>query len=59
MDIKAAAVAYVFSVQYFENATIVAYESLRVKCLDTCMPTYATLKFIIESHCLVTYVQLF
>ena len=34
MHIKATIVAYVFSVQYFENATIVAYTGLRInlKC---------------------------
>ena len=31
MRIKAAIVAYAFSVQCFENATIVAYVGLRVK----------------------------
>ena len=31
MRIKATIVAYVFSVQYFKNATIVAYVGLRVK----------------------------
>ena len=31
MRIKTTIVAYVFSVQYFENTTIVAYVSLRVK----------------------------
>ena len=31
MRIKAIIVAYVFSVQYFENITIVAYAGLRVK----------------------------
>ena len=31
MCIKATIVAYAFSVQYFENATIVAYAGLRVK----------------------------
>ena len=31
MHIKATIVAYAFSVQYFENATIVAYAGLRVK----------------------------
>ena len=31
MRIKATIVAYAFSVQYFENATIVAYAGLRVK----------------------------
>ena len=30
MSIKATIVAYVFSVQYFENTTIVAYAGLRV-----------------------------
>ena len=30
MRIKATIVAYAFSVQYFENATIVAYAGLRV-----------------------------
>ena len=32
MRIKATIVAYAFSVQCFENATIVAYAGLRVKC---------------------------
>ena len=32
MRIKATVVAYAFPMQYFENATIVAYVSLRVKC---------------------------
>ena len=32
MHIKATIVAYAFSVQYFENATIVAYAGLRVNC---------------------------
>ena len=31
MRIKATRVAYAFSVQYFENATVVAYAGLRVK----------------------------
>ena len=31
MRIKATIMAYAFSVQYFENATIVAYAGLRVK----------------------------
>ena len=31
MHIKATTEAYAFSVQYFENATIVAYVGLRVK----------------------------
>ena len=31
MRIKATIVAYAFSVQYFENSTIVAYVGLRVK----------------------------
>ena len=31
MYIKATIVAYVFSVQYFENATIVAYADLSIK----------------------------
>ena len=31
MRIKTTIVAYAFSVQYFENATIVAYAGLRVK----------------------------
>ena len=31
MRIKATIVAYAFSVQYFENVTIVAYAGLRVK----------------------------
>ena len=36
MRIKATIVAYVFSVQYFENTTIVAYAGLRVnKCDQT------------------------
>ena len=30
MRIKATIVAYAFSVQYFENATVVAYAGLRV-----------------------------
>ena len=30
MSIKATIVAYVFSVQYFENTTIVAYAGVRV-----------------------------
>ena len=33
MHIKATIVAYAFSVQYFENTTIVAYAGLRVKRL--------------------------
>ena len=33
MRIKATIVAYAFSVQCFENATIVAYAGLRVKVL--------------------------
>ena len=33
MRIKATIVAYAFSVQYFENATTVAYAGLRVKLL--------------------------
>ena len=33
MRIKATIVAYAFLVQYFENATIVAYEGLRVKLI--------------------------
>ena len=33
MHIKATIVAYAFSVQYFENPTIVAYAGLRVKRL--------------------------
>ena len=33
MRIKATKVAYAFSVQCFENATIVAYAGLRVKCV--------------------------
>ena len=32
MCIKATIVAYAFSVQCFENATIVVYAGLRVKC---------------------------
>ena len=32
MRIKTTIVAYAFSVQHFENATIVAYAGLRVKC---------------------------
>ena len=31
MRIKATIVAYAFSVQYFENTTIVAYAGLRIK----------------------------
>ena len=31
MHIKATIVGYAFSVQYFKNATIVAYVNLRVK----------------------------
>ena len=34
MRIKATIVAYVFSVQYFENATIVAYAGLRVESIS-------------------------
>ena len=34
MHIKATIVAYAFSVQYFENATIVAYAGLRVNSSD-------------------------
>ena len=34
MRIKVTIVAYAFSVQYFENATIVAYVGLRVKELS-------------------------
>ena len=37
MCIKATIVAYAFSVQYFENATVVAYAGLRVKP-GTCQP---------------------
>ena len=33
MHIKATIVAYAFSVQCFENTTIVAYVGLRVSCL--------------------------
>ena len=36
MHIKATIVAFAFSVQYFENATIVAYAGLRVKCCIPC-----------------------
>ena len=38
MCIKATIVAYAFSfsVQYFENATIVAYAGLRVNCPNSC-----------------------
>ena len=35
MRIKATIVAYAFSVQCFENATIVAYAGLRVKHTET------------------------
>ena len=38
MRIKATIVAYAFSVQYFENATIVAYASLRVKTVALLVP---------------------
>ena len=34
MHIKATIVAYAFSVQCFENTTIVAYAGLRVKLLE-------------------------
>ena len=34
MRIKATIVAYAFSVQRFENTTIVAYAGLRVKCYN-------------------------
>ena len=33
MHIKTTIIAYAFLVQYFENATIVAYEGLRVKSI--------------------------
>ena len=33
MLIKATVVTYAFSMQYFENATIVAYVNLRIKCI--------------------------
>ena len=34
MHIKATIVAYAFMVQYFENATIVAYADLRIKAYN-------------------------
>ena len=50
MRIKATIVAYVFSVQCFENATIVAYAGLRVKEVLT---KYTSLKFnILLTHLL-------
>ena len=38
MRIKATIVTYAFSVQYYENATIVVYAGLRVKCVLSCSP---------------------
>ena len=38
MLIKATIVAYVFSVQYFENAATVAYKGLRVKWIHSSLP---------------------
>ena len=41
MHIKATVVAYAFSVQYFENTTIVAYAGLRVKItLNQCTSSF-------------------
>ena len=59
MRIKATIVAYAFSVQYFENTTIVTYAGLKVKCLDTYTPKYTTPTFITEVLHLVSYAQLF
>ena len=44
MSIIATVVAYVFSVQCFENATIVAYAGLRIKAEEHCknQPTAST-----------------
>ena len=41
MHIKATIVTYAFSVQYFENATIVAYAGLRFKLLPPFTPPCA------------------
>ena len=48
MHIKATIVAYVFSVQCFENATIVAYVGLRVKKI---LKTYFATMCICDPIC--------
>ena len=55
MCIKATRVAYAFSMQCFENATIVAYAGLRVKAEEHCknQPTASTVAIYNNFHLIV------
>ena len=59
MHIKATIVAYAFSVQCFENATIVAYAGLRVKLLNLIIPHICIFAIVHSSFLTETHVAYF
>ena len=50
MRIKSTKVTYAFSVQHFENATIVAYMGLRVKQVDILISKNQALQIYLKHH---------